>query len=229
MADADLARLEQAWSALPEPRHEHPEALRLALAGTEAARATEDLYAAWLWLSRADAAAAYSDDPSAQGQVERHSDAVRQAAQTPQPTPRADRDVDTDALDALALKGNELLAADDWRGAIAVWQRGLAMLPQPRDEQPEAMWFHASIGDAHHSGGEWANGEQELRQALRCAGGVGNAYVWLRLGQCLMAQGDRAGATEALMGAYLLEGEEIFDGDDPESWDLLIEQGLVEY
>ena len=46
-------------------------------------------------------------------------------------------------------------------------------------------------------------------------GGTGNPFVWLRLGQAAFELGMDKQATDALLSAYMLEGDEIFEDEEP--------------
>ncbi len=119
-------------------------------------------------------------------------------------------------LDILAEAGNQF-EADGQRGeALAVWKEGLALIPEPQQFYGETVWFLASIGDVYFQQGDY-------KEALACfdsargnlsGDGYGNPFVMLRLGECFLETGDEKNALEYLLRAYMLEGRDIFEGDD---------------
>ena len=49
---------------------------------------------------------------------------------------------------------------------------------------------------------------------MQSQNGLGNGYVWLRLGDALREQGRDKEALEAYTSAYMVEGDELFEGED---------------
>ena len=66
-----------------------------------------------------------------------------------------------------------------------------------------------------------------LAQEALKIGGTGNPFVWLRLGQSAFELGNAKQATDALLSAYMLEGDEIFEDEDPKYRGSLVQQGLI--
>ena len=124
-----------------------------------------------------------------------------------------------------AAKGEELLEAGQVTDAIDVWEGALEKLTPGTDLELE-FWLRGSLGDAYFLAGEWASGMEHLKAALPI-GGVENAYVWLRLGQCQFEQGLKDEAANSLMSGYMLDGDEIWEGEDPKYRQLLVDRGLI--
>lgn len=119
-------------------------------------------------------------------------------------------------MDELAQKGNQLENEGRLAEAVAAWQAGLALIPEPQQFYGQTVWFLAAIGDVYFQQGEY-------RLALECfdkargnmtSEGYGNPFVMLRLGECCLEIGDEKNALEYLLRAYMFEGEEIFAPDD---------------
>ena len=72
-----------------------------------------------------------------------------------------------------------------------------------------------AVGDANFLGGDYTAGRDNLSNAMRCPGAIGNPFIHLRLGQCQLELGNADRAADELMRAYMGGGEEIFDGQDP--------------
>lgn len=122
-----------------------------------------------------------------------------------------------DRIDALSERGNVLLEEnDDWKGAIAVWKEALHLLPAPATQWPQAAWLYASIGAAWLEGGDREQAYQAFDAAYRSEDGPTNPFILLNLGSLLRGRDD-ATATQLLLQAYMLEGDEIFlDGNEPD-------------
>lgn len=124
-----------------------------------------------------------------------------------------------------AAKGEALLEAGQLGDAIDVWEGALERLTPGTDLELE-FWLRGSLGDAYFLAGEWASGMEHLKAALPI-GGVENAYVWLRLGQCQFEQGLKDEAVNSLMSGYMLDGDEIWEGEKPKYRQLLVDRGLI--
>ena len=119
-------------------------------------------------------------------------------------------------MDDLAQKGNQLENEGRLAEAVAAWQAGLELIPEPQQFYGQTVWFLAAIGDVYFQQGEY-------RLALECfdkargnmtGEGYSNPFIMLRLGECCLEIGDEKNALEYLLRAYMFEGEEIFAPDD---------------
>lgn len=124
----------------------------------------------------------------------------------------------------LAEQGEEASDAGNFAKAVTLWQQALAAA-DPADEDL-AFWLYASIGDAQFQLGDYSAAYASEQEALKI-GGTGNPFVWLRLGQSAFELGNAKQATDALLSAYMLEGDEIFEDEDPKYRDSLVQQGLI--
>ncbi|GAA2183137.1 hypothetical protein GCM10009785_25430 [Brooklawnia cerclae] len=140
--------------------------------------------------------------------------------------PRTAKKASKKTLEKLADEGDQQQAAGNLDDAIATWRQAIDMLDDTPTDHPMAMWFYASIGDALTEARRWDEADQALNQAL-AAGGTGNAFVWLRKGQALAELGNQKAALDALTSAYMLDGDEIFDDEDPKYRQLLIDAGVI--
>jgi len=118
-------------------------------------------------------------------------------------------------VDRLCAEGDELLDQDGYEDALARYTAAWELLPEPREDCPDAMWIQSGIGDAHFYRGDFALARQAFMRVLRCGGEPDNPYLRLRLGRCLFEMGERQEAANWLTGAYLFEGKKIFADDDP--------------
>ncbi|WP_232468056.1 tetratricopeptide repeat protein [Bordetella genomosp. 13] len=135
-------------------------------------------------------------------------------------------------VEALSEEGNVLMEDGDNEGAEAVWRQALDLLPEPKTEWEAYMWLNASIGEACYFQENYADAVQVLFDALNAPGGPENPFVHYMLGKALWQIGeDEDRAVDELLRAYMLDGVDIFDGDEEEGPDmlqLLIDRGLVE-
>ncbi|RMB58362.1 hypothetical protein [Tessaracoccus antarcticus] len=129
-------------------------------------------------------------------------------------------------LEKLAIEGDALQEKGDLDGAIGVWTGALRHLPDPAVEDPLSVWFLASIGDAQFESGRFLEAVAATGQAL-LAGGADTGFVWLRRGQSLVELGDLDAGVEALTNGFMLEGEAIFEDEDPKYEALLRERGII--
>lgn len=123
----------------------------------------------------------------------------------------------------LAERGEELSDAGHFDEAIHLWRQAVAGADPADDDL--ALWLHASIGDAQFQLGDFAAAYASGQAALKV--GTDNAFVWLRLGQAALELGELTRATDALLSAYTLAGEEIFEDEDPKFLACLVERGLI--
>ena len=139
--------------------------------------------------------------------------------------PLRTKQASTKTLKKLAAEGDVLHEKGDLTGAVDVWSEALNRMSEPT-EHPMAMWFFASIGDVEFEAGHFNEALSATGQAL-IAGGTGEGFVWLRRGQSLVESGEVSAGVEALTSAYMLEGEDIFDDEDPKYESLLRERGII--
>ena len=115
---------------------------------------------------------------------------------------------------SLIAKGDGLAEAGRTDEAIACYQDGWALLPEPRWEWDIGMTLQVAIGDAALKAGEFVKAKGKFITAAMM-GGVANGYVQLRLGQTYFELGDMEHAAEHLCRAYIAERRRIFEGEDP--------------
>jgi tetratricopeptide (TPR) repeat protein len=134
-----------------------------------------------------------------------------------------------DKIDKLSERGNVLLDQQrDWRGAIDQWQQALLLLPEPKLQWEAWTWLNASIGDASRAGDALEDAKAALFDALRGPDGYTNPFILLRLGQTLVDLGDAERGVEYLLRAYMLDGEEIFEGDGARYLRMLRDRNLID-
>ena len=96
----------------------------------------------------------------------------------------------SEEIEALSESGNVLSDSDDFEGAIGKWKAALQL--------------------------RWDDARDSFYDALNAEDGRGNPFVHYRLGQCLVNTGDERKGLESLLKAYMLDGEDIFNADEPD-------------
>jgi len=117
-------------------------------------------------------------------------------------------------MTSLCSKGDELSAEGRHEDAILRYRAAWALLPEPKLDWDAAHWIQVAIADAHFLAREFAEALEPLKLAL-LSGGIGNPFVHLRRGQCLLETGDREEAIQELTRAYIGGRRDVFQGQDP--------------
>ena len=119
---------------------------------------------------------------------------------------------------ALSERGNALQDDEQYDAALACFREAWDVLPPPREEWEAATWLLVAIGDTLFLAGRFQEAREPLQKAVYCPGGLGNAFLHLRLGQVQYELHDVARAKDELARAFMGGGDEIFEGDDPKYW-----------
>jgi tetratricopeptide (TPR) repeat protein len=115
----------------------------------------------------------------------------------------------------LSEQGNGYMDNEDWDKAIEAFQEALDMLPVPKNQWEAALWLNASIGDVCFMKEDFAHAKDAFFEALNCPDGQSNPFVLIRMGETQYELNDFENAKEYLLRAYMLEGEEVFEDEDP--------------
>lgn len=121
----------------------------------------------------------------------------------------------------LSAIADELVASGDLEKARQKYRAAFELLPEPREDWEAATWTIAAIGDTYFLEGKYDLSRDAFADAVRCAGGLGNAFIHLRLGQCCLELGDRERAADELARAYMAAGREVFENEDPKYFALV--------
>jgi len=111
--------------------------------------------------------------------------------------------------------GDECAERQAYSEALANYWAAWDLLPEPKTEWEAATWVLVAIGDANFLGADYVAGRDNLSNAMRCPGAIGNPFIHFRLGQCQFELGNQDRAADELMRAYMGAGREIFDQHDP--------------
>jgi tetratricopeptide (TPR) repeat protein len=118
-------------------------------------------------------------------------------------------------IEKLSINGNACMDKEEWSDAIHCYEEALDLVPTPRTEWETATWLYASIGDAEFLAGNYGRAKTAMFDAMNCPCGQDNPFVHLRLGQAFFELGEMENSRKHLLSAYMLEGDQIFESDDP--------------
>ncbi|KKW69302.1 hypothetical protein AAV94_00600 [Lampropedia cohaerens] len=123
-------------------------------------------------------------------------------------------------IERLAEEGNAHLDGGRHAQALAAWRAALDLLPEDERLDGQAMWLHASMGEAYFLMENWPAAKDEFYDALNCSGGLDNPFVHYMLGKTLLRLSDSKGLDQ-LVQARMLDGDRIFEADKEEGAALL--------
>jgi tetratricopeptide (TPR) repeat protein len=118
-------------------------------------------------------------------------------------------------IQGLCRLGDEHAEEGNYPQALNKYWDAFDLVPEPKTSWEATTWILVAIGDANYLGKDFQAGVDNLSSAMHCPGAIGNPFIHMRLGQCQYEVGNMARAADELMRAYALEGEEIFEEDDP--------------
>ncbi len=121
--------------------------------------------------------------------------------------------------------GETLYESGAFREAINEYVKALDLLPSPKEAWEAAVWIYAALGDVYAELGENEKSLHYYLMAEKCPGGLVNPYIQLQAGIAYFDCSDLNKARDYLLRAYMLEGEDIFDG--AESKYLSVIQDLI--
>lgn len=131
----------------------------------------------------------------------------------PKEIPRAELTDDQQLqINNYAEKGNDEMENENYMHAIGWFNKALEVVPAPKDEWEATGWLSASVGDAYFSLENYEEGLNYMNVANRIYGAEEpNPFILLRMGQCYFHLGNEEKAKQYLLGAYMLEGRNLFE------------------
>ncbi|MCX2495989.1 hypothetical protein OQX63_21010 [Pedobacter sp. PF22-3] len=129
-----------------------------------------------------------------------------------------------DKITALSEKGDEYAENEQFTSALKQYEEALNLLPEPKTDWEAATWLYVAIGDAYYNKQELDQAMSAYQKALMSPDGTGNPYIWFSIGQIFFEEENFEKAKTHFMSAYLLDGEEIFEGENPEYFKLIKEE-----
>lgn len=124
-------------------------------------------------------------------------------------------------IKTLCIKGDAHFEEDELELAAESYEKALELLPAPKEKWEAALWIYTALGDAYFNLDELEKAEQYLGLALACPEGDKNPYIQLVMGKTLYELGKGEEARDHLLEAYELDGEEVFEDEDPKYLDCI--------
>jgi tetratricopeptide (TPR) repeat protein len=121
----------------------------------------------------------------------------------------------------LCTEGDELAEQEDYPAALKKFWNAFDLIPEPKTDWEASTWVLTAIGDVNYLNRDYQAGVDNLRSVMHCPGAIGNAFIHVRLGQCLFELEMFDQAANEFTRAYAIEGENIFKGDDPKYFQFL--------
>ena len=118
-------------------------------------------------------------------------------------------------IDKLCQKGDQFAQIDQHDDALDQYEAAWELLPAPKNQWPAATWILMAAGDVYFEKRDYLAAIDSLRQALECPDGDSNAFIQLRLGQCLFEVNDIDAAANVLESVFQEVGEGLFSDEDP--------------
>ena len=132
-------------------------------------------------------------------------------------------------IQELVDKANDLDDEDRYAESEPLLLQALNLIPDPKAVSGLSLQIYGALGDDYWSQGHYSQAENALRMAQQCSGGLTNPFIWMRLGQTIHDQnGPTDEAIDALLRAYMLDREQVFETEDPRYLDLLRQRGLTD-
>ncbi|MDB4292825.1 tetratricopeptide repeat protein [Maribacter sp.] len=95
------------------------------------------------------------------------------------------------------------------------------MVHSPKTDWEASAWLFTSIGDVFYSGDNLEAAMASYYDALNCPDVMGNAYIHLSLGQVQYELKEHDKSRASFLRAYMLEGDDIFEDEDPKYFDAI--------
>lgn len=132
-------------------------------------------------------------------------------------------------IQQLVNKANDLDDENRYAESEPLLVQALELIPDPKAVSGLSLQIYGALGDDYWSQGRFAQAETALRMAQQCSDGLENPFIWMRLGQALYDQhGPTDQAVDALLSAYMLDRERVFETEDPKYLAVLQQRGLVD-
>jgi tetratricopeptide (TPR) repeat protein len=126
-----------------------------------------------------------------------------------------------DQIKNLCAKGDELAKQRQFKSTFAFYRDALHLIPEPTQKWEATTWILAAIGDLYYLDAKFEKSLVAFNDAVGCAGGLGNPFIHLRIGECCFELGDKDCAADELTRAYMGAGTEIFQKEDPKYLEFL--------
>lgn len=123
-----------------------------------------------------------------------------------------------DEITRLSAQGNELMDQEKYAEAREIFLKALKLEPEHWSET--ACWLDAAIGDSYYQEEKYENSLKYFQDAYYAIGGKMNPYVLFMNGMCYYKLGNKDEAGSYLANTYALDGNALFEDEDPECLEL---------
>ena len=114
----------------------------------------------------------------------------------------------------LTNQGEILFEKEKYKKAINKYNQAFLLIPKPYSSYEASSWVLTAIGDCYFFLQDFKKALSTFKHAEACEGGL-NPFIWMRIGQCYFEEENSHDSREYLIRAYAVEGEEIFEDDNP--------------
>lgn len=121
-----------------------------------------------------------------------------------------------ETINKLLDEGDELVERGKYKEAIAYYEEAMNRLPEPKEEWGLFDTIAVCIGDSYYEMGEYIVADRFYSMSLTRGSGIENPYVWYVKGRNLIKLGNKEEGVDALMRAYMLDGNKVFNTDKGE-------------
>jgi tetratricopeptide (TPR) repeat protein len=121
----------------------------------------------------------------------------------------------------LSRQGDAYTKQKDFAKAIECYPQAFDLVPEPFEAYKASTWLLTAIGESYLLIDDYEEARHALQEAMYCPGAIGNPYVHLKLGQAQFELGNFQRAQDELARAYIIEGKEIFEDEDPKYYEYL--------
>ena len=118
-------------------------------------------------------------------------------------------------------QGDSLMENEKYSDALIFYKKALLEVPQDKIEWEISLHIYTALGDCCFNLEDYETASYNYNLALQCPEGNVSGYVWLGYGQSLYESDRKDKAKDALISAYMLEGEEIFEDSDEKYFELI--------
>lgn len=124
-------------------------------------------------------------------------------------------------IEKLAKQGNSAQVLEKFDIAIEKYEEALTLVPNPKTDWEASTWLYVGIADNQMNIEKFKEAKENYYNALNCPNALENGYIYLGLGQSFFELEDIEKAKEYILKAYMLEGEELFEDEEPKYFELI--------
>jgi tetratricopeptide (TPR) repeat protein len=115
----------------------------------------------------------------------------------------------------LCQEGDEYVTKEKFNLAVQKYEEAFDLVPDPYERYHASTWILTAIGDSYFLMGNYERARDAIGNVMYCPEAIGNPFIHLRFGQVQLELGNLIRAQDELARAYMIEGEKIFQDEDP--------------